>query len=700
MNQNKHKSRFKSEKHSTSSKNQKNRRNYNFRKKSTKDQKETSLTGIVKRHPGGFGFVIPEKSNVPDVYIPASKMGSALSDDRVEVFLTGRDTRRFYGYIKKILKRHWRTVSGPYEILNDKKVLKNHGLGYGQPIELANPLNLSLKRGDWIKVKITHYPESQLSFKGDIIQNLGVITTVPEDDSIRILAKHNIALEFSKEVLMEAEKVPVSVSEKDFQKRIDLRSKAFVTIDGATAKDFDDSIFVESLPEGFRLFTAIADVSHYVREGSILDKEAFSRGNSAYLPNLVSPMLPEKLSNHICSLNPHAPRLVLTAEMEFDLSGNMTKSSFYEAVIESQRRFTYAEAQEIIDEESLLEKFASLKAAKKLADILIKKQVAEGALDFNLPETVIKVNSQGMPLDIMRGHRLFSHRLIEQFMLAANKAAALFLKNKGYHFIYRVHDSPNKEKLEQLEIFSKNIGYTGDLHSRKGLLSLLIQFKNHPKEPLINKLVLRAMAQACYSPSNKGHYGIHAPFYTHFTSPIRRYCDLMIHRLLKKAIFEKISPKNINRKELETQGVFISEREQAAVKAERQVYDIKKARFLKNRLGENFEGTVSSVTSFGLFITLKDYDIEGLVRFKDLPGHWILDEVYLRAVASRSRYSINFGDDVKVRLDSVDEINGRIDFHFLKHKDKDLPKSERADFQRKRSKKITRKKKPHISKRF
>lgn len=647
-------------------------------KKSKKSEKKNSsklktLTGIMKRHPGGFGFVIPEKSKEQDIYIPSSGIGTALTNDRVEVYLTERNKSRIYGSVKTILKRHWEFVSGPYEISKGKAVLKNHGLGAGQPIELQNPLNLPVKKGEWVKVKITHFPEAFSSFKGTIVKILGVITSIPKDDNLRILAKNHIALDFSQEIQEKVKKIPDEVKEKDFLGRKDLRSKFFVTIDGATAKDFDDSIFVESLSSrSFRLFVAIADVSHYVEEGSALDREAFLRGNSTYLLNFVSPMLPEKLSHHLCSLNPHVPRLTVVAEMEFDSEGNMTKSSFYEAVIKSRKRLTYGEAQEIIDGQASPEKCPFLETAKQLADILIKKQTTEGVLDFNLPETVIKVNDRGVPLDVMKGHRLFSHRLIEQFMLAANKAVASFLKEKSCSFLYRIHDSPDRKKLQQLEIFSQNLGHPISVHSRKGLLMLLKQFKNHPKEQLINKLILRSLAQACYSAHNKGHYGLHTSLYTHFTSPIRRYCDLMIHRLLKTTL--KGITLSTNKKELENKGTFISEREQISVKAERQVHDIKKARFLKKYLGENFEGTVSSVTSFGLFVTLKNFDIEGLIRFRDLPGHWVWDEIHLRAVASRSHYALSFGDEVTVQIIHVDEINGHIDFKLLSHKNKKLPK--------------------------
>ena len=679
-----------------------------------KKQVPALVTGVVKRHPGGFGFVIPDIKGTADIYIPHSKMGSALTDDRVEVRLDdpkrspppsgdrrrspggaegGERGRRFaarrqpFGSIAAVLERRKRIVSGlceEEEGSGGPKILKSHGLGVLRPLTLCNPSKIPVQQGDWVRAEITHYPDGSAdsAFKAAIVGNLGRIRMEAADDGARVLAKHSIALSFPEEAQAEAEKMPDEVSEKDFEGRRDLRSKPFVTIDGATAKDFDDSVFAEVLPEGgFRLWTAIADVSHYIKEGSPLDREAFSRGNSVYLPDLVSPMLPKKLSDGLCSLNPHVPRLCLTAEMDFDSSGEMIRSSFYEAVIESRRRLTYAETQEMTDSKAFSGDLSFLQTAVKLAEILIEKDAKDGALDFNLTDTVIKTDGKGVPLDVMRGRRLFAHRLIEQFMLAANKAAARFLEKRGRALVYRVHDSPDREKLLRLEIFARSLGFDEPLHSRKNLLKLLKRFKGNPKEPLINKLTLRAMAQACYSARNKGHYGLHAPCYTHFTSPIRRYCDLMVHRELKKALAaDKLQPSKearrrpASKKELEEKSALISAREQAAVKAEREVCDIKKARFLKGRVGEEFEGTISSVTAFGFFIALKDYDIEGLVRFRDLPGHWVWDEERLCASAKRSGYIVGFGDEARVRLAAADEINGKIDFQFLTHKGKALPK--------------------------
>ena len=670
------------------------------------------VTGLVKRHPGGFGFVIPDLKGTPDIYIPQSQMGSAWTDDRVEVRLTsskhgppppggGRPFARGrpFGAIAAVLERRKRIVSGPCEEDGDgQKILKSHGLGSPRPLILCNPSKIPVQTGDWLRAEVTHYPDGSddSDFKASVVGNLGRIRLdAAADDGARILAKHNIALSFPKEAEEEAEEMPDKVSEKDFEGRRDLRSKPFVTIDGATAKDFDDSVFTETLPGGgFRLWAAIADVSHYIKEGSPLDREAFSRGNSVYLPDLVSPMLPKKLSDGLCSLNPNVPRLCLTAEMDFDSSGKALRSSFYEAVIESRRRLTYAEVQEMTDNKAFSGDLSFLKTAAELASVLIKKDAEDGALDFNLTDTVIKTDGAGVPLDVMRGRRLFSHRLIEQFMLAANKAAARFLEKRGRALVYRVHDSPDREKLLRLQVFAQSLGFHEPLHSRKNLLKLLKRFQGNPKEPLISKLTLRAMAQACYSARNKGHYGLHAPCYTHFTSPIRRYCDLMVHRELKRALaadklqappdsaagrrraprFGSLPGAAPSKKELEEKSALISVREQAAVKAEREVCDIKKARFLKGRLGEEFEGTISSVTSFGFFIALKDYDIEGLVRFRDLPGHWIWDEERLRASAGRSGYAVCFGDEARVRLTAADEINGKIDFQFLTHKGKALPK--------------------------
>ncbi|MCY4513481.1 MAG: ribonuclease R, partial [Bdellovibrionales bacterium] len=634
-----------------------------------------TIKGTVKRHPDGFGFVIPDDKSHQDIYIPASKMGSALTYDKVEALVQKRRHKKiFFGSIKAILKRHWEWTSGPYEVENGNPLLRKHGLPINQSVQIQNPHNLTVKKGEWVKVKLTSFPtEEKPLFQGDLMENLGVITSSAKDDNSRILAEHNIPLKFPKTILEELKTIPDEVKPEDWKGRRDLTDKAFVTIDGATAKDFDDAIFVEKCSFGFRLWVAIADVSHYVQEDSPLDKEAYLRGNSTYLPDQAIPMLPEKLSNGLCSLNPHVPRLAMVAEMDFDVQGVQLKSQFYSAVIKSHHRLTYGQAQDIFDNSDEDKKWGFLKDAARLGHILIQSHNQNGALDFNIPEISVKVNAQGEPIEIIKEFRLFSHKLIEQFMLSANQAVSLFLKEKKLSALYRIHESPEKESLKQLDTFSKSLGFSSPLNTRQNLLAFLKKFKGHSSESLINKLTLRALSQARYSAFNKGHYGLNFPFYTHFTSPIRRYCDLTIHRLIRYALNHTQGEARFSENTLEKQARWISEREQISVKAERKVTDIKKARFLKPYVGEEFDGSISTVTSFGLFIALEKFDVEGLVRFRDLPGHWIFDEANMRAESKRSRYSMQFGDSVRIQVITANIETGTIDFKLISHKNIKTP---------------------------
>ena len=650
------------------------------------------LQGVMKRHPDGFGFVIPDDSGHPDIYIPFRGIGSAMTNDRVEAAVQKKRGRpnMYFGYVESILKRFREFAVGPYEILKtpqgkEQAALCSHNLSGAQPILLNNPKGIAVKEGDWVKAKITSWPEGGKPFAAALAQNLGAISSSAKDDSKRVLAERDIALDFPEEALREANCLPDEVKESDFSGggRKDLRDKSFVTIDGANAKDFDDAIYVERLSFGFKLFAAIADVSHYVAENSFLDKEAHQRGNSVYLPGFCVPMLPEKLSNGLCSLKPGKPRLALIEEMDFNPQGEMIRSEFYPAVIESRRRLTYGEAQEMLDGFRPLGDLAFLKEAKKLAETLLKKNSRDGALNLDIPETVVAVNQMGEPTDLLREERLFTHRMIEQFMLAANIGASAFLEKKKAPLMYRAHEAPKEDKLQQLEIFSRTLGFARPLSSRENLIRFLSQFQDHSKKALIGKLVLRSLCQARYTAFNKGHYGLNFSSYTHFTSPIRRYCDLLIHRLIKKTLAapevgvkppSKPPAKPLSQKSIEKIAAFISEREQNAVKAERQVKDIKKTRFLSSYLGQNFSGVISSVTSFGLFIALDDFDVEGLARFRDLPGQWVADEINLRASGKRSGYTMKFGDKVETQLAAARPLTGNLDFKLISHEGKTLPK--------------------------
>jgi len=496
-----------------------------------------------------------------------------------------------------------------------------------------------------------------------------------QDDTQRVLKEYSIPLQFPKSVLKELHQIPDVVEEQDFKHRKDLRDKNFVTIDGPTAKDFDDSVYVEQNKLGYQLFIAIADVSHYVKEGSLLDQEAYLRGNSTYLADVCIPMLPEKLSTHLCSLNPLQDRLVMVAEIHYDFQAHIRHFQIYPAVIKSKKRLTYEDIQNHIDNQCKDLKF--VKPLQNLAQILINKHYQQGGLNLDILDTYVVCNELGEPIDIVKQKRLFAHQMIEHFMLEANKIVSTFLEQQQIPLIYRIHENPKIDKLQQLEIFVKTLGYGEFKESRKSLIRLLEKFKDHQKAPMLNKLVLRTLSQARYSAYNKGHYGLNFKSYTHFTSPIRRYCDLMVHRLLKVALNKQkytLTPKMIEEK-----ASFISAKEQNSVKAERQLMDIQKTRFLSYHLGNHFSGVISSVTSFGLFVSLDSMDIEGLIRFADLAEHWIVDETHLRVTAKRSRYSMQFGDEVEIQVIATNPLLGNIDFELITHKGRPLPKPKRLN---------------------
>ena len=458
----------------------------------------------------------------------------------------------------------------------------------------------------------------------------------------------------------EVKSLPDKIIPKKDPQRRNLCDKPFVTIDGSSAKDFDDAICVEQLQDGFRLYVAIADVSHYVPKGSYLDKEALKRANSVYFPDTVIPMLPEKLSEDLCSLRPNEYRLTLNVEIDFDFKGFLKSYKVYQAYIKSMARLTYQQIDDSVKE------FSMLKHAKKLAHLLISRHLANQALDLNIPEHSIKMDSEGMPIALVKEERLFSHKMIEQFMLAANQVTAYFLQKNNKTLIYRIHEPPDKEKLKNLEGFAKSLGYHNNLKNRQSFVKLLKKFKNHPKESHVSKLVLRSLSQARYSAFNKKHYGLNFKSYTHFTSPIRRYCDLMIHRLIKDVLLSK-NKIHLSKKEMESQCLEISEREQASVKAEREIMDIKKAHFLYPYLGKEFEGVISSVIDFGLFVNIDEFDIEGLIPFHQMQGYWVVDKSQMEVRNRKTSYRMKYGDRVCIQLTRVDKLSGQVDFKLVSH---------------------------------
>lgn len=639
-------------------------------KKNSKFARATLQTGIVKRHPDGFGFFIPDDPEAVDVYIPRKHMQGVMANDRVTVSVTPEPRGdRFRGRIEEILDRGTSRATGQFHRLSDYEgLIKDHSFAWGADLIVTHAPEMNIKEGDWVSVRIDSFPDSDEGFRGFVIALIGDAHD-PMNDSVRVLHAHSIPHEFSQACLKESAQFSDDPDEEDFKDRKDLRAIDFVTIDGKTAKDFDDAIYVATNKDGFQLFVAIADVSHYVKPGSAIDEDAYIRGTSTYFPSFVSPMLPEKLSNHLCSLRPHCPRLAFVCEMQLDYSGEILRSHFFEAVIESKARITYGEAQEVIDGSPPpeLEAVSSvvLKAAD-LAKLLMAKRLKEGSLDMEIPETEVEVDEAGYPVDILQAERLFSHRLIEEMMLMANVAVARFFEEKSIPAIYRVHDAPKQEAIEDLEVFLQALGFQRKLSGKnlqKKISQALQEFADHPKQTILNILTLRSMAQAKYSSHNIGHFGLGFSHYSHFTSPIRRYPDLIAHRLIKALILPHRGYRLMSEEDLESATTFLSACEQRSVKAERQVQAIKKARFMSQFLGEEFEGSISSVTKFGVFVLLRKYDVDGLVRIEDLgPERFDFKEDTLALVAKKSGLTYSIGDLVTVQVSAVDVDQGRIDF--------------------------------------
>ena len=497
-------------------------------------------------------------------------------------------------------------------------------------------------------------------------------------DNERVLKAFNIPYEFYS--VSEEKQMQKDLNKKNFKNRKDLRHLPFVTIDGIHAKDFDDAVYVESFKNGWKAFISIADVSWYVKEKGNLDKEAYLRGNSTYFPNFVAPMLPFYLSQGLCSLNPHVPRLTMTVEIHFDSKGNQKKSLFYESVICSQARLTYEEAQGIIDGKTHTSATIqdSIKWGAQLAQILMERRFKKGALNLELDETEIFLDSKGQPLNIVQTQRLFSHKLIEELMLACNQAVAEFLSRKKISALYRVHETPCNEDLSHLNRFLQSIDSKANLFEKKKnyfkkkkplalqLAQFILKMKEHPKKTIMHYLILRALPQARYSAYNKGHFGLQFEKYLHFTSPIRRYSDLIVHRILKKYL-KKDNHSNSCR-ELETKAQFLSQCEQRSVKAERFIENIKKARFMKKYVGEEFAGVISSVTKFGFFTSLNEYNVDGLIHINNLGGRWRFHPSQLILKAYPSGYTFHQGDEVLVRVAVSNVEEGQIDFELVEHK--------------------------------
>ncbi|KUO77527.1 MAG: ribonuclease R [Clostridia bacterium BRH_c25] len=644
-------------------------------------EKMNLVPGRIQGNKKGFGFLIPDNKEICDLFIPAENLNGAMHNDRVIVRLTAGElgTKKSEGEVIKILKRSNERVVGTFE----------NGKGFGfvvpddpriyQDIFVSKADFNSAKDGHKVVVEITKWPEGRRNPEGIVVEVLGHKDDIGTD-IISIIRGHNLPEEFPSEVEEQAGKIPERVAEADIEKRRDLRGKVIVTIDGDDAKDLDDAVSLEMLPNGnFLLGVHIADVTQYVFENSYLDKEALKRGTSVYLVDRVVPMLPRRLSNGICSLNPQIERLTLSCDMEIDKRGKVKRYEIYESVIKTKERMSYKNVNKILtdNDSEVIERYSDLvdtfKQMEELMKILSKRRRTRGSIDFEFEEAKIILDEKGKPIDIRPYERGVSERIIEEFMLVCNETIAEDMYWKELPFVYRVHEDPNAEKLQAFNEFIFNFGYhlkgLAEIHP-KALQQLTDQIKGTKEERIINTLMLRSLKKARYTSTSMGHFGLAAKYYCHFTSPIRRYPDLMIHRIIKEDIHGKLTEKRVKHLQSIIEGIAeqSSIRERAADEAERAVEDLKKAEYMKDRIGEEYDGIISNVTSFGMFVELEN-TIEGLVHMSNMEDdYYQYDEVHHTLIGERKRKTFRIGDNVRIRVLSSDIANRTIDFVLLDSK--------------------------------
>ncbi|MEQ9465265.1 MAG: ribonuclease R [Haliea sp.] len=643
----------------------------------------------VQGHRDGYGFAIPLEQG-DDLYLSSRQMQFVFDGDEVLVTVIGLDRRgRPEGRVVEVLQRGTSRIVGRYE--------EESGIGFVVPdnsrvnhrILIPPKLKGGAKSGQIVTAEITDYPTRNLGAKGTIVEVLGEHLDPGLEIDVAIRS-HNIPHEWPEEVLREAGSLEAEPREEDKLHRADLRKLAFVTIDGEDARDFDDAVYCEKRLRGWRLWVAIADVSHYVQAGSALDQEAAQRGNSVYFPEQVVPMLPEALSNGLCSLKPEVDRLAMVCEMELNGSGKLTGFRFYEAVIHSHARLTYTQVGEALEQGAHPEiskgLLKDLKRLQSLYKVLRSARGDRGAIDFETTETRILFNEQRKIEAIVPVVRNDAHKLIEECMLCANVAAARFYEEHKLPVLYRVHEGPTPEKLENLRAFLGELGLDlrgGDKPTPAHYGKLLDEVQGRDDANVIQTMLLRSLRQAVYQPENEGHFGLHYPAYAHFTSPIRRYADLLVHRGIRHIIRSKVRTKTVVRqrgapllpreqifpydeRDMVAQGIHCSMTERRADDATRDVESWLKCEFLQDHVGDEFDGVIAAVTSFGLFVELQPIYIEGLVHISALPGdYYSFDASHQRLVGERSGRSYKLGGRVRVQVARVDLDDKKVDLELI-----------------------------------
>ena len=644
-----------------------------------KEKQMLTLKGIFHAHKNGFGFVTLNEEEY-DLFIGRNDVNYAIDGDTVEVAITKVADRSkgtsAEAKVIDVLEHSLKTAVGQL-ILDEEKpkyagYIRSKNQKISQPIYIKKPA-LILDGTEILKVEIDKYPTKKHDFFVANVLDVVGHKDDPGIDVLEVLESMDIVSEFPERVLKEASTIPEALSEKDFEGRLDLRNEITFTIDGADAKDLDDAVHIKKLENGhFELGVHIADVSYYVKEGSELDKEALNRATSVYVIDRVVPMLPERLSNGICSLNPDVDRLTQSAIMEIDQKGQVVKHTITQTIIKTTFRMTYSDVNDMIvgDEEkraAFKVILPSVEAMVELHTILERMRYKRGALNFDTKEAKILVNKTGRPVDIILRQRGLAERMIESFMLVANETVAEHFATLNLPFIYRIHEEPKAEKVQKFIDYASTFGVrvygTANSMSQSALQDIMKAVQGQPYEEVLSMMLLRSMQQARYSEHNHGHYGLAAEFYTHFTSPIRRYPDLLVHRMVRdyghsKEIaehFEQVIP------DIASQS---SSRERRAIEAEREVEAMKKAEFMEEFVGEEFDGIVSSVVKFGLFVELPN-TVEGLIHVTNLPEFFHYNERNLTLQGEKSGVVFRVGQQIHIKLVRADKATGEIDFEYL-----------------------------------
>lgn len=649
-------------------------------------EKMNLIRGRVQGHAKGFAFVIPDEGD-EDVYVPQGALSGAMNGDIVLVRIDERSSgSRSEGKVIRIVERKVTEIVGEYKefpsyaliVADDKRISADFLVSKGK----------GAADGHKVIATITKYPEGRFGGEAEVKEVLGHKND-PGMDILSIIYKYSIPQSFSEEALSQSENVPDTIADSDLKDRRDLRNEVIVTIDGADAKDLDDAVQVKKLPNGnYLLGVHIADVTHYVKEDSPIDKDASERATSVYLVDRVIPMIPHRLSNGICSLNPKVDRLTLSCNMEIDENGGVVNHEIYQSVIKTTERMTYSDVNKILTEQDqeLRDRYAMLvpmfEDMEQLAAILRGKRFGRGAIDFDFKEAKVLVEEDGTPKDVVLRERSVAEKLIEEFMLAANETVAEHFHWMKLPFVYRIHEDPDAAKFESFLEFITGFGYvvrgtTNTVHPR-ALQSLLKEISGEPEETIISRVMLRSMKQAKYDVNSIGHFGLSAEFYTHFTSPIRRYPDLLVHRLIRTYLIQgKTDAKTRGKWQEILPGLtaHASDMERRAVDAERDTDNVKKAQYMQDKVGEEFPGMISGVTNFGLFVELEN-TVEGLVHVSYLTDdYYHYDQKHYAMIGERSGNVFRIGDELDIRVVNVNVEEASVDFEIVGMKKRKSRKS-------------------------